>query len=465
MAKILFFNPPSRKNVYLNTNVKVGAPSYPSLTLATLAGGLVRKHMVRIYDFDLDKNSPEKLFQEIKLFKPDIIASSAKTPDYLSVVEIMTEIKKKFPKIQTIVGGVHVTAMPEEAIRTKCFDIIVLGEGDGVISEILSGTPLKNVLGIGYRTLSGKVVFTGRRNMIKNIDSLSYPAWRLFKLDKYKNSRLSSRTNPVGLIETSRGCSYKCNFCSKLIFGTYYRTKSVKRVVNEMEYMLDCGFREIHISDDSFTQNIDRAKDVCREIIKRKLKFNWSLINGIRVNFVDEEFFHLAKKAGCWQTGFGIESGDQKVLNKIGKGTTLRQIVKAVKGAKKERIETFGFFIFGLSGENENSLKKTIQFSKAIPLDIAKFDICIPYPGTEYYKDLDAQGKILTKEWDRYLCHQVEKPLFVHSTLKWNVIQKYYHKAFREYYLRPSYILNRMLRDILRGDLFYDLKYFLQTKW
>jgi len=464
MARILFFNPPSRYHVYLKTNVKVGAPSYPNLTLATLAGDLIKAHQVVIYDLDLYENSTAKLLQKIKSFKPDIVAASAKTPDYLSVVEIMTRIKRKFPFVKTIVGGVHVSAMPEEAVKMECFDTVVLGEGDGVISEILTGKPLKKVMGIGYR-VGRKLIFTGKRKMIKNLDSLPYPAWQLFQLKRYKNSRLSSRNNPVGLIETSRGCSYRCNFCSKLIFGVYYRTKSVTRVVDELQYLLDCGFKEIHITDDSFTQNITRAKDICREIIRRKLKFSWSLINGIRVNFVDEEFFRLAKRAGCWQTGLGIESGDQKVLDTIKKGITLNQVVKAVKKAEKVGIDTFGFFIFGLAGENEKSLRKTIQFAKSLPLDIAKFDICIPYPGTEYYHDLDSRGKILTKQWDKYTCHQLEEPLYIHPNLNWNLLKKYYRRAFREYYLRPNYILKRFKKDFLRGDLFYDFKYFLLTKW
>ena len=294
---------------------------------------------------------------------------------------------------------------------------------------------------------------------------MPYPAWHLFDISKYKNSRLSSRKNPVGLIETSRGCAAQCNFCNKLTFGSRLRTKNPKRVVDEMEYMLRCGFKEIHIADDSFTQDIVRAKEVCREILRRGLKFPWALINGIRVNMVDSEFLSLARKAGCWLVGFGIETGDQEVLNRINKKITIEQIENAVRLTKKAGLDTFGFFIFALAGETEESMKRTIALAKRLPLDIAKVDICVPYPGTPYYQELEAEGRIKSYDWSKYICHQTESPLFDHPNLAWAKIEYYYKKLFREFYLRPSYFLRRFAKSLKRNDLFYDIQYFMKTKW
>jgi len=466
MAKILFFNPPSRKNVYLSTNTGVGAPSYPSLTLATLAGNLINKHNVRLLDMDLVPNFYEYLFQEIRSFAPDIIASSANTPQYPVMKDIMYRIKEKYPGIKTIVGGVHITALPEEASKESCFDVLALGEGDITISELLSASSAKDVAGVIYRAPgTGKRTYGHRRELLENLDTLPYPAWQLFELQKYKNSRISSRQNPVGLLETSRGCAFHCNFCSKLTFGDRYRTKGVGRVVDEMDYMLKCGFKEIHIADDSFTQNIDRAKEVCVQIVKRNMKFPWSVISGIRVDKTDAEFFKLAKRSGCWQIGFGIETGDQAILDKINKKTTLSQAENAVKAAKKAGISTFGFFILALDGETEESVKRTIEFAKKLPLDIAKFDICIPYPGTPYYKELKASGGIRSENWLKYNCHQTEEPLFDHPNLEWGIIEAYYKRAFREFYLRPGYIMRRFIKSLMSGDLIYDAGYFLKAKW
>ncbi|MDO8570334.1 MAG: radical SAM protein [Candidatus Daviesbacteria bacterium] len=464
MAKILFFNPPTWKNVYSKTIVEVGAPSYPNYTLALLAGNLVDQHEVKIIDLDLYSNYQTTLFATIKKFQPDIIGASAKTTDYLVIKEIMTKIKEKYPKIMTIVGGVHITVFPEEVIKEKCFDILALGEGDKTIPDILSAKELKNVPGIAFRDKkSHKIIFTKKRELIQDINKLTYPAWHLFDLNKYNNSRLSARKNPNGHLETSRGCSYQCNFCNKSIFGTLYRMKNVNRVVDEIEYMLKCGFQEIHIMDDSFTQNIKRAKEICREIIKRRLIFPWSLMNGIRVNFVDAEFFKLAKKAGCWQIGFGIESGDQRVLNKISKKITLAEVRKAVKLAEKEGIDTFGFFLLGLSGETINSMQKTIDFAKSLPLTTAKFAICIPHPGTPYFWELKNANRIKTFDWSKYKFHQVDEPLFDHPNLAWEQIVAYRKKGYREFYLRPSYAFRRLKRDIKMNDLLFDIEYFLKS--
>ena len=229
--------------------------------------------------------------------------------------------------------------------------------------------------------------------------------------------------------------------------------------------MLRCGFREVHVADDSFTQDIGRAKEVCREILRRGLKFPWALINGIRVNMVDLEFLSLAKKAGCWQVGFGIETGDQEVLNKISKNITIAQTENAVKLAKKAGLDTFGFFIFALSGETEASMRRTISLSKRLPLDMAKFDICIPYPGTRYYNELKAEGRIKSYDWSKYICHQTEEHLFDHPNLPWETIESYYKKAFREFYLRPGFFFRRFLRSLRMNDLINDIRYFLRSKW
>jgi len=466
MSKILFINPPWRENIYLTTNVKVGAPSYPNLTLATLAGHLTNNHQVKIIDLDLIDNYRQILLDLIKSFNPDLIAISAKTPEYPAALKIIKFIKNAYPAISTIIGGVHATSCYSDLAKENCFNIISIGEGDYVIPDILSAKSLSEIKGIIYKdSLSQKTNYNQSRPLIDNLDLLPYPAWHLFDLKKYKNSRLSSRKNPVGHIETSRGCSYNCNFCNKLTFGTVYRTKSPARVVNEMEYMLSCGFKEIHIADDSFTQNIERAKKICLEIIKRKLKFPWSLINGIRVDKVDEEFFKLAKRAGCWQTGFGIETGDQQILDTINKKTTLEQVEKAVRLANKAGINTFGFFVFGLLGETKTSLQKTIDFAKKLPLTIAKFDICIPYPGTSYFKCLESQNLIISKDWSKYNVHEIDEPVYQHPQLSWPIIGSYYKKAFKEFYFRPGYILKRFIRGLKTGDLFYDIKYLFMSKW
>jgi len=464
MAKILFFNPPSR-DVYLSTNTSVATPNYPSLTIATLSGHLTGAHDVKVVDLDYETDTKRCIVNSLDNFKPDIVASSANTPGYFSVRDIMRVVKGHDPRVRTIVGGVHVTALSEEASREPSFDIIVLGEGDTAIGQILS-RPIRDVPGVIYTDPSSLArARSAQRATIRDLDSLPFPAWPLFDLRRYTHSRISARKNPVGLIETSRGCAYQCNFCNKLTFGSEHRMKNPKRVVDEMEYALACGFKEIHIIDDSFTQVISHAKEVCQEIIRRKLSFPWSLFNGVRADMVDAEFFALAKKAGCWQAAFGIESGDQAVLDRINKKTTLDDIERAVGMAARAGIHTFGFFILGLAGDTEMSMKRTIDFARRLPLDIAKFDICIPYPGTPYYRELKEAGRIRTEDWSQYNCHQTALPLFDHPNISWQTLERYYKQSFRDYYLRPAYVARRVARSLKAGDLFHDAYYFFKARF
>lgn len=464
MAKILYIHPPSRRRVYLNTNVKVGSPDYPDLTLATLAGHLKGKHISHVLDMEFFSNYDEKLVQTLRDFKPDYVVSSSKSADFKVMVEIIKTVKGFNKNIKTVVGGVHITTMPEIVKGIEEIDVAAVGEGDYILPLILNGTPLKDVQGIIYRE-NGKLVENNKRKDFLNINKLPFPNWEMFDISLYKNSRLSSRQNPVGLIETSRGCAYQCNYCNKRTFGSRHRFKEPKRVVEELEYLLKIGFKEVHIVDDSFTQNLDNAKKVCEEILRKNLKVTWSLINGVRVDYVDKEFFTLAKKSGCWQVAFGIESGDQKVLDRIKKKTTIEEISRAVHLAKKCKLDTFGFFILGLSGETKESMGNTIKFAKSLPLDMAKFNIAIPYPGTPYYHELKRKGLLLSENFEDYIVHQTEKPIFKHENLDWNELKEYYYRGFREYYLNLNYILRRFKRSFFMGDLIYDLKYFLGSKW
>lgn len=263
MAKLLFLNVPLRDRIYLSTNVKVAAPHYPSLTLATLAGQIPREHDVKVFDCELD-NNPVKLKQLKQGYSPDLVAFSINTPSAKTAYTLAKDIKETFQKAIIVVGGVHATTLPEEVRHTGCFDYLILGKGDFLLNEILSGDIKSSHIvdlkaGQELPSMSNDVLY---ENMI-DLNTLPFPKWDYFKISAYSNSRISSRGNPVGLIETSRGCAFRCNFCNKKTFGTKFRVKSPDYVVEEFNYLYALGFKEIHIVDDSFTQDLERAKIIC----------------------------------------------------------------------------------------------------------------------------------------------------------------------------------------------------------
>jgi anaerobic magnesium-protoporphyrin IX monomethyl ester cyclase len=341
-------------------------------------------------------------------------------------------------------GGAHASSFPEETLQDLALDIVVVGEGDYTLPEILSGKQWRKIKGICFKQ-KGKIIMTRRKDFIENLDQLPYPSWSLYDLPRYQTSPLLSRANPAGWMETSRGCPYGCVYCNKSVFGRTFRIKSASRVVDEMEFMLKSGLKEIHIADDNFTSDMERAEEICEEIIKRGLKFPWATITGIRVDRVNKGLLRKMKRAGCYRVYFGIESGSQRVLNNINKGINLKQIRQAINWAKKAGLETFGFFMIALPGEKLSDIKKTIKFATSLDLDMAKMSVTIPLPATPLYNELKNQGKIKTKNWSEFNLYLPAPAIYDHPNLDWETIDKYYSLFYRRFYFHPRFITKRFL--------------------
>ena len=361
------------------------------------------------------------------------------------------------PDIKIIAGGVHSSIFPKEVAEVPEFDIVVYGEGDITLQEIINKKPLSKIKGIAYKDKNNQVKLNPPRPLIEDLDSLPLPAWHLLNPKIYINPKAIARVSPVGTIGTSRGCPFGCTYCNKSVFGRQFRAKSVKRVVDEFELLLKNGFKEVHVWDDMFATDLKRAKQICDEIIKRKLKFSWQLECGVRVNAVDEEFFHKCFKAGCYKVAFGFESGDDYILKTINKGTTTQQARNAVNWAKKAGMETSGFFMLGLPEDTEQTMRKTIEFAKSLNLDYAKGTILVPLPSTKVFEDFEKQGLLKTKDWTRYNFHQASH-VYDHPKLSWPILEKYYDRFHKEFYFRPSYIIKRFFLSLKKHELLDNLK-------
>lgn len=464
--RVLLVNPPYSQATYEQVDRKAGLLQNPVLGLAMVAAPLLDDgHDVRIADVELEDDPHECLVQTLKDFQPDYVGVTGTTPMAAEMGRIAEMAKEICPDAVTVAGGVHATTFPREMLERTVFDIAVIGEGDFTLRDILRGGDLGEVAGIAFRK-SGEIVTTEARPLLDDLDQLPMPAWQLYDIQRYVHtSKLVERESPTGLLETSRGCVFKCVYCNKNIFGRKFRKKSPKRVVDEIKLMLELGFREIHIEDDGFSTDLKNAKAICDEIVRRGLKFPWTLINGIRVDRTDEELVGKLKEAGCYQVAFGVESGNQDILDRIQKGITKEQVRAAVAMAHRVGIETFAFFMFGLPGDTEETMQDTIDFACELPLDIAKFAITIPLPGTAMFDEYDQQGLIQTKDWAQYLFHDTSNPVYRHPNLEWETIIAYYKKAYRQFYFRPKLAARRIWRGIKTGHILHDIGYALKTKW
>lgn len=465
MTDVILINPAYSNIIYKNAKIKVGVPVNPLLNLAMLAAPVIEAgHKVKILDLDIEQNPDSYLREEVRNEKPRFVGITFTTPLYGEAKRLALLTKEANPDAILVAGGAHATTFPREILEESVFDIVAVGEADFVMRDLLKTENRRNIKGLVFKE-NGGIVETGRAGYIDNLDDLPFPAWQLYDLKKYNKISLSNRKSPPGYLETSRGCPWGCVFCNKNIQGRKFRPKSPKRLVDEIEYMLKAGFAEIDVLDDTFSTDINRAKAICDEIVKRGLKFPWHPLNGIRVDRVDKELFIKMKRAGCYKVSFGIESGNQDVLARIDKGIKLQQVRDAVRWAREIGFETFGYFMIGLPGDTEETIKDTIRFAKELRLDIAKFNITIPLPGTKLFDEWDRSGLIKTKDWGKYNFYSPASELYDHPTLSHESLVGYYKKAYRSFYFSPLYLIRRLIRSLRFGTFTRDIRLALQTDW
>jgi len=453
MTKVLLVNPSYAR---LFQKIKGSEWIAPPLGLAYLAAVLEKAgHEVKIFDMQAEEITIE---HELKSFSPDMVGVYFSTPFYTDVMQILTQVKELNPKIVTLVGGPHPTVVPEETAKQKCIDFVVHGEGEETITELVEkykSKDLSDVKGIAYKK-NKRVVVNPPRPLIKNLDSIPFPAHHLLKMDRYSHPLMRGRK--IMSVLTSRGCPYNCTFCTKNIFGSTFRARSAENVLEEIELLVkNYGVNEINIIDDNFNVDRKRTMEICKGIIDRGLKIKWSTPNGIRADTVDRELIQIMKRSGCYSLSFGIESGSPRIVQSINKNIKLGVIREVFKICRDEGIETVAFFIIGLPGETAEDIQMTIDFAKEIQPDVADFHMLIPLPGTPIYDYLKQNNLLLETDWSKYSFHI--EPVFRTNELSKQEIAEWYHRAYKEFYTDPKYIINRIskmttmsgIRNNIRG--------------
>ena len=464
-SKVLLINP-SYSASYGGSKTSIVNPVAPTLGLATIAAtALERGHKVEILDMSWRPYNFELVRNHILKIKPDIVGITATTPLMNQLRDMSVLIKDISKDIIIVGGGSHPSALPQETLHESMLDVVFVGEADYSFADICDGKPFSEIPGLVYRDKE-KILATGLRVPIENLDDLPMPAWHLYNIkDYYKMSRLLARRLPIVMTEFSRGCVYKCDFCaSKITLALGYRKKSPERCAEEVKYMHSLGFREFWLTDDIFTSDQKWAKKVCDAITETGIDMTWTCTNGIRVESADDDLFRSLRKSGCYRVAFGFESGNDAVLKSFGKGgrATIKQARKAVQMARKTGIETIGYFLVGLSADTEKSMNDTIEFARTLPLDMMKSGVAIAFPGTKMFNNYVDKGLIRSFDWDEYMIFTAQD-LFAHENLSFKIIQEYMTKFFRRCILfNPRFILRRLIRGIRTGEFFWDAYYALK---
>jgi anaerobic magnesium-protoporphyrin IX monomethyl ester cyclase len=449
MKKMVLINPPLTMKERYGALAKAGS-KLPPLGLCNLASIVRETADVSIIDAPALGLGIKETFEMIEAFNPDLIGITAVTISVNNAAQLAKYIKEKECLSPIILGGPHVTAVPKETLkRFPEFDIAVIGEGEETLLELVTKSDtrlnLEGIKGLAFRK-NGEIIFSSPRPFIKNLDELPLPIWDILPNfpEAYSQSAMRCHRFPSACLITSRGCYGKCTFCDTACFGKRIRNHSAEYVIAMIKDLINrYGVKDISFYDDNFIAFPQRISKICKMIIDEKLDITWSCDSRIdAVQSFDQ--LQMVKQAGCWQICYGIESGNQKILDEVKKNVSLERVKQVVEWTAKVGIYVKGFFMMGLPLETEETIKETINFAKELPLTNAHVTFTTPFPGSELYKTASRYG-VFNNDWSKM---NMWAPVLIPHGLSKKILQKNKKKFFREFYLRPRIVYNylRMIK-------------------
>ncbi|MFA6357361.1 MAG: radical SAM protein [Candidatus Omnitrophota bacterium] len=463
--KILLINPSSELNIEAKKYSRFVSPLPPS-GIAYIAAVLEANGFeVFIEDQFASKISNKQLIDKIKYLSPQIIGFSCLTTAMSNVSLLIKEIRELDKEIRIVLGNIHATLFTKEVLEQGLADIVVRREGEfstlEAVSALSNKTALESVKGISFKK-NGNIIHNPDRELIEDLSVLPYPAWHLFDLKLYTNFPVIGVYNEIILpIQASRGCPYRCYFCSQDKIYPVSRYRKIKEVVDEIEFL--CGkfnVKHFGFNDAYFPFSIDHGMEFCDEIIRRKLhkKIRW--ITETRVDKVNFELLKRMKEAGLRLLLYGFESGNQKILDGINKTTTIEQARQAAKMTKEAGIFISGLFILGLPGETHQTCLDTIRFAKELDPEIAKFNIAVPFPGSRFFDDYKNRisGSVEFRKFSSWYDFYSSKGNLIYcpDSIDSEELRDLQRKAMFEFYLRPVKIWRHLINPIFPlRDLFY----------
>jgi radical SAM superfamily enzyme YgiQ (UPF0313 family) len=451
--KILLINPPYHR-VYANVAAAEGIS--PPLGLAYVAAYLREHgHDVKLVDANAEQIPLKRLCERLPE-RFDIVGTTSFTPSIESSIGAIRAAIKKNPEAKSVIGGAHMTVAAKETMAAYPeIDFGVMGEGEETIVELAdrleAGASPESVRGLVFRR-GERIIENEARPFIEELDKLPFPAYDLLPLERYRipihHVGFGKRVpvHPFFLIFTSRGCPMNCTFCaSKTIWGRRVRYRSAENVLSEIEILYHrYGVRVIDIADDIFTIHKKRLHAIIDGICERKLQIHFNCLS--RVDTVTEEDLKKLKRAGCYLIRYGIESGSQKILDRMHKSITPEQVEKTIGMTNRVGIACTASFMIGHPGETKETALKTIRLAKGIDANLYHFFIAVPYPGTELYK-IAKREKLIRDNSDWIQWTQFpEKGVLRTESLSCEDLVKLRDKAYREVYLNIRFIWKCMTR-------------------
>ncbi len=470
--KILLLIPPTDLTKSYGDLKKFSNPQ-PGIGFAYIAAVLRENgYGVKVVDAYVNGYGLTDIMDIIKQYVPDVVGISVLTPSAEVVYEIARNMRKEYTQIKIVMGNMHASLFADEILSKNYADFIVHREGErtmlNLVETIEKSKNIQNVNGISFRK-DGVTVENTLGSHIEDLDSLPFPAWDLFPLDKYSTDpRTEVKKDFVEMqILATRGCPNQCTFCSSRTersLGRKKKKRDPKLVVDEMVYMHKrYGSKVFSFMDLAFPMVRQHAVDLCNEIIKRGLNGKLKWVTECRVKPLDQELLCLLKEAGCERLCFGIEAGNNNTLKRLKKNFSTDDVKKAVKMAHNAGLEIDGMFMIGLPGETEEMIKETIYFAIKLNVRYAIFNLFVPYPGCDLWDELNKQNKIIFEKWSEFTSYPTYsggKPVYIPDDLTHEQLVNLQRYAMRKFYLRPKFVYHELKRLKLSKikEYYYGLK-------
>jgi anaerobic magnesium-protoporphyrin IX monomethyl ester cyclase len=393
--RVVLVNPPPNEVV----EPWYDTPAFARQGLACLAGYLRQApgFEITVVDAKLERLSFDATVERVRRAAPDVVGLTAFTNEIKSAARTAGLLAHVVPDATLVIGGVHVTALPEATLREfPVFDLGCVGEGERTFAELCAalrdGGDVSRIDGLVLDVAGRGIIRTAERAKIHDLDELPLPAWDLFpRADEY-------------WVMTQRGCPFTCNFCVNPN-GRLPRQHGIERCMAEIEAVLRYRPKKLWFADEIFTVNRDHTEALLDAMIRARVGERVTWWAETHVRFVDEPLFRRMREAGCVECGLGIETGDSLALSRLGKGTSVRMVVEAFEAARRAGLDTIGFFIFGHPDETLQSMQATIDLAVRLNPTLPIFGVMVPYPGTEVAR-LAANGeagyRLLSDDWDAY---------------------------------------------------------------
>lgn len=465
---VLLVNPPAPDGgIWIRSQHRVGRRSrenmiWPQVSLAQMAAILMPDYKVKVIDAIGERMDWATFAQQLKKYQPKYYLTQVTAPTLEN--DMYGAFLARARGAKTIAFGTHVTPIPGETLRAyPALDYVLIGEPDLTIRDLVDhlenrvdqrspemkaifdkqlgyrpaldeegNLDLLKIMGLGWRK-GDEIFINPNRPFISDLNDLPIPAHHLLPLASYNMPMMKGNFT---FIVTGRGCPAGCTYCIKHVSYQFsVRVRSPEKIMEELWLLKKMGINNIHMYADLFTVNREQVVTLCNMMIDQGIKINWTCNS--RVDYVDEEMLQLMGKAGCWYISWGIESANEAILNHVHKGTKPDQARRALGWAKKAGIHNWGYFIIGLPGETEETIRETIDFAKSLPLDIALFHIAAPYPGTPFFFE------VVKENWFRpgTRWEQVDmdkETVLDYPGLPAERLMYWQRRAFREWALRPG---------------------------